>query len=269
MKYLLLAVALFMAALVPGKPASAWETVGEMNEVVDSSNFIVGSGCSGTLISVEYRLIVTAFHCIKPYISTVTRDEVGPDGKIEKVQYERLRNVTVQQKDYDRFSNVGSVSYETRIVAHKQERDLALLQLVGDNLRSTIAAPVLPLGEDIARGEPVVAVGNPRGLDASVTSGVISSTSRTFRVPWALNEEVPLLQFDADIQPGSSGGALMDSRGRYIGTTVAGFPASNLGLAIPVYELQTLLADECFGSVVTPGTDDEACRNPEAKETAQ
>ncbi len=255
-----LLAAAIMAAFIT--PASAWEDVTGMNKLIDNSNFIVGGGCSGTLISIEYSLIVTAFHCVGNYIRTVTREEVGEDGKIEKVQYEVRRRVSVQQKDYDRFDNVGAVSYQTEIVAYYKERDLALLQLVGNNLRSTMAAPILPLGEEVQRGESVVAVGNPRMLDASVTQGVISSTSRAFRVPWAGSQMVPMLQFDAGIAPGSSGGALFSSAGFYIGTTVAAFPGATLSLAIPVYELHTLLSDSCFGSVYDADADDEACRNP-------
>ena len=232
-----------------------------MNEQIDNTNFIVGTGCSGTLISVDYRLIVTAAHCVKSYIRIVKRKVVGKDGKVEEVEYERRKRVTVQQKDYDRFENVGSISYETEIVAYDKDVDLALLQLVGTNLRSTMAAPILPEGGEIFRGEPVVAVGNPRGLDASVTSGVISSTSRTFNVPWATGERIPMLQFDANIQPGSSGGALFDSKGRYIGTPIAAIPGSNLALAIPVYVLHTLLTENCFGSIFDADADDEACRD--------
>jgi S1-C subfamily serine protease len=250
-----------MAAVlaVVSMPASAWEDVKGMNEQIDQTNFIVGRGCSGTLISIEHRLIVTAHHCIAGDIRTVTRDVVGADGKISKSTFERRNRVTVQQKDYDRFDNIGSVSYQTEILAYKQERDLAILQLVGENLRSTMAAPVLPADEKIYRGEPVTAVGNPRMLDASVTTGVISSTSRTFAVSWALGEHVPFLQFDANIQPGSSGGALFDSRGRYIGTTVAAFPGSDLSLAIPVYELHELLAANCLASVYDASADDAEC----------
>ena len=262
----LLLAAMFAASAVP---AVAWETVSDMNKQIDETNFIVGDGCSGTLISIQYRLIVTAHHCIARQITTVSRDVVDADGKIEKVQFEKRDRVEVHQRDYSRFENVGSISYQTVIVAFKQERDLALLQLVGDNLRSTVAAPVLPKGGDIQRGESVFAVGNPRMLDASVTTGVISSTSRTFQTPWALNELVPMLQFDANIQPGSSGGALFTTAGVYIGTTVAAFPGSDLSLAIPAYELQDLLVASCMASVFDPAADDEKCRADKAGESEE
>lgn len=241
-------------------PSAAWESVAEMNHVVDETNFIVGRGCSGTLISTEYRLIVTAYHCVKQNIKIVSKDVVGKDGKIKKERFEERRRMTVQQKDYDEFDQVGALSYETEIVAYFKERDLALLQLVGTKLRSTIAADVLPKGVRIKRGEKVVAVGNPRMMDASITAGIVSSTTRKFAIGGS--DEVPYVQFDANIQPGSSGGALFNDKGMYIGTTVASFPGSDLSLAVPVYELHIMLDKACFGSVYDKDADDELCRNP-------
>ena len=76
----LLLAAMFAASAVP---AVAWETVSDMNKQIDETNFIVGDGCSGTLISIQYRLIVTAHHCIARQITTVSRDVVDANGKIE------------------------------------------------------------------------------------------------------------------------------------------------------------------------------------------
>ncbi len=263
-KSLTLAAAIGMAAIIGG-PAAGWEDVKGMNQQIDQTNFIVGNGCSGTLISVEYRLLVTAYHCVQRNIRTVTREEVGDDGKIEETQYEERKKMTIEQRDYDRFDRVGALSYQVNIIGYYKEHDLALLQLVGKNLRSTMSAPILPQGEEVQRGERVVAVGNPRGLDASVTSGVISSTSRSIRVGGS-RDEMAMLQFDANVQPGSSGGALYNDRGQYIGTVVAAMPGSDLSLAIPVYDLHTMLEANCFASIFDADADDEACRNPDEEE---
>ncbi len=263
-KLLTLAAAIGMAAFIGG-PASAWEDVKGMNEQIDQTNFLVGGGCSGTLISVEYRLLVTAYHCVQRNIRTRTRKEVDEDGKIEEIEYEERKKMTVEQRDYVKFDRVGALSYQVNIIGYDKEHDLALLQLVGKNLRSTMAAPILPLGEEVQRGESVVAVGNPRGLDASVTAGVISSTSRSIRVAGSRNE-MAMLQFDANIQPGSSGGALYNDRGQYIGTIVAAVPGSDLSLAIPVYDLHTMLEANCFASIFDADADDEACRNPDGED---
>ena len=256
MKALLLTITMVVAF---AWPAMAWEDVQGMNRQIDNTNFIVGNGCSGTLISVEHRLILTAHHCISRQISRVTRDVVGDDGTVEKVTFERRSRVTVQQSDYAEYEQVGSVSYQTVILDYKQERDLALLQLVGDNLRSTEAAPVLPSSLKILRGEPVTVVGNPNGLDATVTDGVVSSMNRTFKVPWALNERVPLVQVSAAINGGNSGGALYDGKGRVIGVVIASIRGDGLGFAVPIFELYPLLDGLCMASIYDADADDGAC----------
>lgn len=235
-------------------------SLSDLNEQIDQTNFVVGSGCSGTLISTEYRLILTAFHCIDRNIRIVEREERQDDGSMKKVRRERYEPVRVEQRDYRRHQQVGAISYQTRIVAHRKSRDLAVLQLIADNLRSTRHAQVLREDMEIFRGDRVIAVGNPRGLDSTVTSGIVSSMNRTFRLPWTGNEDVPMIQYDAAGAPGSSGGALYDSSGYLIGVTAAGRPGEFV-LAIPVHDVRELLRDHCFAEAFDPDADDEACRD--------
>jgi S1-C subfamily serine protease len=255
-KFIALAAGLFFTTL---SPVHAWD-VPAMNAQIDATNFIVNRGCSGTLISLEYRLILTAHHCIDSKIRKVKRDRVGDDGVVTRVEFEKLGRVKVEQSDYANYEQVGSVSYETVIFARRKERDLALLQLVGDNIRSTIVAPILGVGEKIQRGEPITAVGNPLGFDATVTTGVVSSTNRMFEVPWANSERVPLIQLSANINGGNSGGALYDSVGRQIGVVIAGVRGTDLGFAVPIFELYPTLDEICMASVYDADADDAACR---------
>ncbi len=242
-----------------GGPASAWENIKEMNEQIDQTNFIVGGGCSGTLISIEYRLILTAHHCIKGQIKTVIRDVIGDDGELEKVTFEKLSRVKVEQKDYLKYEAVGSISYQTEILAYDKKHDLALLQLVGKNIRSTMAAQVRGADDEVLRGEPVIAIGNPLGLDATITSGVVSSTNRKFKVSFSQIDEMNMIQFDANINGGNSGGALTDSIGRVIGIVVASVRGSDLGFAIPIFDIYPMLDEICMASIYDTDADDEAC----------
>jgi S1-C subfamily serine protease len=226
--------------------ASAW-TYGEMNKTIDSSNFIVNRGCSGTLISTEYRLILTNHHCIEGSSKIVTKDVTDYDGVVTKKQFEEMRDIDVSQRRYEGHQILGESIYKAQVVARWKASDLALLQIRAD-IQNQISAPVYA-GNRVYRGEGVYVVGNPLGLDATVTRGIISSTTRMFYAPWA-GAEVSFIQIDAGISAGNSGGSLFNDVGQLIGVPAAGVPSNTqLGLAIPFFRIQEFLTDNCYGSV--------------------
>ena len=92
-------------------------------------------------------------------------------------------------------------------------------------------------------GEPAVAIGNPMGLEfqGSVTSGVISALNRTLKIS---DESLKLIQTDAAISPGNSGGALVNADGQVIGINsakVAGNGAEGMGFAIPINTVRAVV----------------------------
>lgn len=255
-----LVVVAWLAAGWASSPARAW-SVHEMNRLIEETNFIVGQGCSGTLISLEHRLILTNYHCIAGDIRFVEKEEVAENGEVKKVRRERRERVTVTQRAYKDHEQVGSTAYVTEILLYRKARDIAVLRLVGDRLPATVFSPLLPEDQPILRGEPVWMVGNPRMLDATVTSGIVSNVNRTFRLPWADNEDVPMIQVSAPGHPGNSGGALYNDKGYLIGIPAAGYGgAETLALAIPVAEVRQVLRDNCLASIFDERADDAACR---------
>jgi putative serine protease PepD len=96
--------------------------------------------------------------------------------------------------------------------------------------------PVATLGDSagLAVGEEVYAIGNPLGLEQTLTRGVVSALNRQLPgAVWSLTE--PLIQTDAAINPGNSGGPLVDPCGRVVGVTTAMLTeAQNIGFAVPV-----------------------------------
>ncbi|MFO7167921.1 MAG: trypsin-like peptidase domain-containing protein [Chloroflexota bacterium] len=114
------------------------------------------------------------------------------------------------------------------VLGAERERDLAVLQ-VGES-----GLPVAELSAAPLRvGQLVVAIGNPFGLDFTVTTGVVSALGRTLPVD-ANTKLEQLIQTDTPINPGNSGGPLVDLRGRVVGITTAILPyAQGLGFAIP------------------------------------
>ena len=240
-------ISITFATLLTGAPLAAWE-VKAMNDTISSANFIVNSGCSGTLISKEHGLILTNHHCLRGGIKVVSKKVTGKDGKISSIQVEELVDLDVSQRAYIGHQLVGEATYKAEIIARWKESDLALLK-TRSALPNSIEAKVFP-GKEVIRGETVYVVGNPAGLGATVTKGIISSTTRMFRAPWADNAEVSFLQIDAGMTGGNSGGSLFNNVGELIGVPAAGVRGNgHLGFAIPFFRVQEFLTNNCWGGI--------------------
>ncbi|MCI0370405.1 MAG: trypsin-like peptidase domain-containing protein [candidate division NC10 bacterium] len=120
--------------------------------------------------------------------------------------------------------------------------DLAVIKISVPGRR----LPVVPLGDSGALqvGQFAIAIGNPFGLDRTVTTGVISSLNRSLRAESG-REIRGIIQTDAAINPGNSGGPLLNSRGEVIGINTAIFSPSGgsvgIGFAIPVNTAKRLI----------------------------
>jgi S1-C subfamily serine protease len=127
------------------------------------------------------------------------------------------------------FADGSSARIE--IVGRDPLADLAVVRAA----RPVVEPPVYRDVDDLRIGSLVVAVGNPLGMAGSVTAGVVSGLGRALpvRTRTATRIVEDVIQTDAALNPGSSGGALADSRGRVVGinTAVAGV---GLGLAVPI-----------------------------------
>ncbi len=134
----------------------------------------------------------------------------------------------VSGTDRGSASFVDSREVAFDVVGRDQLSDLAVLRLQGDGFVSA------ELGEaaGLRVGQLVVAIGNPMGFAGSVTAGVVSALGRALPVQAGRVVE-NVIQTDAALNPGNSGGALADGRGRVVGinTAIAGF---GLGLAVPI-----------------------------------
>ncbi len=126
-------------------------------------------------------------------------------------------------------------SFQVRVLGSDPLSDLALAQAEGARLE-----PIEIGDADRLRvGQLVIAVGNPLGFAGTVTAGVVSALGRSLPTVWGRGRERRIvdnvIQTDAALNPGNSGGALADGRGRLVGinTAVAGV---GLGLAVPINE---------------------------------
>lgn len=118
--------------------------------------------------------------------------------------------------------------FEAGVMGADRAHDIAEIRIGARNL------PVAELSERPMKvGQLVVAVGNPYGLGWTVTSGVVSAMKRELPNPRG-GKLTDLIQTDAPINPGSSGGPLVDTQGRVVGITTAIVPyAQGLGFAVP------------------------------------
>ena len=137
----------------------------------------------------------------------------------------------VERADGGRASFVDGREIDFEVVGSDPLSDLAVLRL--DSRELTPA--VLGDAESLRVGQLVVAIGNPHGFEGSVTAGVVSALGRSLPVRSRRAARIVdnVIQTDAALNPGNSGGALVDGRGSVVGinTAVAGV---GLGLAVPI-----------------------------------
>ncbi|GEO13733.1 S1C family serine protease [Microvirga aerophila] len=141
------------------------------------------------------------------------------------------------------------------VVGRAPNYDLAVLRLNG---RGRLPEPIaVGTSADLKVGQAAYAIGNPFGLDQSLTTGVVSALKR--RLPTSGGREVAdVIQTDAAINPGNSGGPLLDSAGRLIGVNTAIFSPSGanagIGFAVPVDVVNRVVPELIRnGRVPTPG----------------
>jgi serine protease Do len=138
-------------------------------------------------------------------------------------------------------------SFQARVVGSDAETDVALLKIDATGL------PSIPMGSSAALkvAEPVMAIGNPFGLDHTVTVGIVSATGRFI----GQGRYDDFIQTDAAINPGNSGGPLINTRGEAVGINSAIFSRGGgfqgIGFAIPIDLARPVLAQlQATGKVV-------------------
>lgn len=141
----------------------------------------------------------------------------------------------------------GSDEYAATLVGADPRTDLALLKI-----DTAEELPVAPLGDSDALriGEWVLAIGNPFGLERTVTAGIVSAKDRKQPRPRDRPTYSNYIQTDASINPGNSGGPLINMRGEVIGiNTLIQAGAQGIGFAIPINMVKLLLPQLAEGKV--------------------
>lgn len=127
-------------------------------------------------------------------------------------------------------------TFEGRVLGSDPVTDVAVIDLDANDL------PTLAISEaELLPGEVAIAIGNPLGLDNTVTVGIVSATGRTSGQVGIPDKRVDFIQTDAAINPGNSGGPLLNARGEVIGMNTAIIRGANgIGFAIPMDAVQRI-----------------------------
>lgn len=154
---------------------------------------------------------------------------IHPDGyaitNAHVVQGETQIKATVWEKgDLDFRKRIID---DVEIVAVNHHVDLALIKIPREEGERPFRTVFIQGADELSAGEPVFAIGNPLGLERTLSRGVVSTTQRNF-------EGLTYIQTDTQINPGNSGGPLFNDRGEVIGVTNMGIPfGEGLNFAIP------------------------------------
>ena len=136
-------------------------------------------------------------------------------------------------------------SYKAKPIGADPDNDLAVIEIKAPQESLTI----IPLGNstDLFVGKKVLAIGNPFGLDRTLTTGVVSGLARALHSEITNSLIESVIQTDAAINPGNSGGPLLDSRGRLIGINTMIYSPSGgsvgIGFAVPVDTAKRIIPD--------------------------
>jgi S1-C subfamily serine protease len=200
------------------------------------------------LLDAYSRAVIRVVESVGPAVVSIStgrrskEDEVDPYGSgsgfaIAPDGYILTNSHVVRDAHHIEVAFVEGSTLEARCIGEDQATDLALLQVTGSGL------PYATLNDspELQVGQLVIAMGNPFGFQSTVSTGVISALGRSLR---AQNGRLiaNIIQHTAPLNPGNSGGPILDSRGRVIGINTAIIAAAQgIGFSVPATTMQWVL----------------------------
>ena len=168
----------------------------------------------------------------KEYSRTIPQKGTGSGFIINKEGYILTNEHVVHRADEIKVTMADGREFTGKVIGSDQTSDLAIVKIESDN-----NLPMVELGdsEGLRVGEIVIAIGNPYGLQQTVTMGVVSAKGRNIPAGIAGQVYRNFIQTDTAINPGNSGGPLLNTKGEVIGVNTAIIPyAQGIGFAIPI-----------------------------------
>ncbi len=204
-------------------------------------------------IDIEEELVTNLYERVGPSVVHITAQVItmnfffGPSASegtgsgfvFDKAGHIVTNNHVIENAESIEVRFSDDLSVPARVVGTDPANDLAVLELDGD--LPTLTPLELGDSADLRVGQRAIAIGNPFGLDRTLTTGVVSALGRPLQTDND-NFIYNVIQTDAAINPGNSGGPLLDSRGRVIGVnTAVRQNAEGIGFAVPVDTLKRVV----------------------------
>jgi S1-C subfamily serine protease len=188
---------------------------------------------------------ITSTTMVRDFFSVYPREGTG-SGSIIDTEGHILTNSHVvhgaQQLD---VALANDHHYKAAVVGEDPDNDLAVIKISAP--KETLNSIPLGSSKELFVGQKVLAIGNPFGLDRTLTAGIVSGLSRPLRSEATGRLIEGVIQTDASINPGNSGGPLLDSHGRMIGINTMIYSPSGgsvgIGFAVPVETAKIVIPD--------------------------
>jgi S1-C subfamily serine protease len=222
-------------------------------------------------LSVEESLTIALFRKASPSVVNITTLTVRrdvftlnlleiPEGTGSGFMWDNAGHIVtnfhvIQNADVAQVTLADQSTLKARRIGVSPDKDLAVLQI--DVAKSRLRPIPIGRSNDLRVGQKVYAIGNPFGLDQTLTTGVISALGR--EIESVTRRPIRgVIQTDAAINPGNSGGPLLDSAGRLIGVNTQIFSPSGasvgIGFAIPVDTVNRIVPQLILhGKIIRPG----------------
>ena len=230
------------------------------HEFIDNPSSAVGSQTTASARPISANLDASQiYNASKNAVTYIVADT--PEGQATGSGFVVSKDGLIVTNDHvvDGASQVqvkigtSNQAQDATVVGADPSRDLALLKVDASNL------PTLSLGDSssVGVGDPTYAIGNPFGLDHTLTTGIVSALQRSLQAPDGATIS-GAIQTDAALNPGNSGGPLLDSSGKVIGVnsqiqtgSSSGAEAGNVGIgfAIPSSTVKSFIAEAKAGKL--------------------
>ena len=175
------------------------------------------------------------------FMEVIPSRDIGSGFVLDDLGHVLTNNHVLQGGGKIQVTMENQDTYDARVLVRDRTNDLALIQIQPKKKLS-----VLQLGdsEPLQVGQKVLAIGNPFGLEGTLTTGIVSSLGRNIRDEKGIELE-GMIQTDAAINPGNSGGPLLDSHGYVIGINTAIYGSGNMGIgfALPINRAKAMIED--------------------------